>query len=52
MKRVTHMNKDITEYPKQILWSKLQEIFSKALKSLLDGMDQQIAEEGDKTAAR
>jgi len=26
----------------------LQEIFSKALKSLLEGMDQQIAEERDK----
>ncbi|KYD08372.1 UPF0236 family transposase-like protein [Caldibacillus debilis] len=53
IKGITHMNKDITEFPnlkqiEQILWSKLQEIFSKALKSLLEGMDQQIAEERDK----
>ncbi len=57
MKRVTHMNKDITEYPnlkqiEQILWSKLQKIFSKALKSLLEDMDQQIAEERDKKRFR
>jgi len=51
------MNKDITEFPnskqiEQILWSKLQEIFSKALKSLLEDMDQQIAEERDKKRFR
>nr|WP_026500044.1 UPF0236 family protein [Caldibacillus debilis] len=51
------MNKDITEFPnlkqiEQILWNKLQEIFSKALKSLLEDMDQQIAEERDKKRFR
>ncbi|RKO63456.1 UPF0236 family protein [Caldibacillus debilis] len=51
------MNKDITEFPnlkqiEQILWSKLQEIFSKALKSLLEDMDQQIVEERDKKRFR
>ncbi|OUM93061.1 MAG: hypothetical protein C6P37_01040 [Caldibacillus debilis] len=51
------MNKDITEFPnlkqiEQILWNKLQEIFSKALKSLLENMDQQIGEERDKKRFR
>lgn len=51
------MEKIITNFPnlkeiEQLLWRELQETYSKAMKKILEEMDQQIAEERDKKRFR
>ena len=51
------MQKNTTEFPnlkqiEQLVWRQLQETFSRVMKTLLEDMDQQIAEERDKKRYR
>lgn len=51
------MQKNITDYPnlkqiEQFVWRQLQETFSMVMRSLLEGMDEQIAQERDKKRYR